>query len=148
MAELLCFLKFDVEVGAIVDLGQAGTTRRRTVPITGGVVSGAHNGIILPGGADWQEVRADGSLDIAARYVLKLDDGLVEVDSRGLRHATPEVLARLDRGELVDSSGYYFRTAIRFTTGSPALAYLNNLLCVSIGERRARSVHLDVRRVT
>jgi hypothetical protein len=144
MAELLPFLKFDVEVGAITDLGN----RRRMVPISGGSVSGAHAGIILPGGADWQQVMADGTLDIAARYVLKLDDGLVEVDSRGLRHASPEVLARLDRGEQVDKGEYYFRTAIRLFSSSPALAYLNHLLCISIGERRARSVHLDVRRLT
>lgn len=148
MAELLPFLTFDVTVEAIIDLGPSSGARRRMVPITGGTVAGAHNGIILPGGADWQEVLPDGSLDIAARYVLKLEDGLVEVDSRGLRHAAPQVLARIDRGEMVDKSDYYFRTAIRLRTTSPALGYLNSLLCVSIGERRARSVHLDVRRVT
>jgi len=145
--ELVPFLKLDVEVGAIVDLGQGGGTRRRLVPITGGTVSGTHNGVILPGGADWPEVLPDGSLDIAARYVLKLGDGLVEVDSRGLRHATPDVLARLDRGEQLDKSDYYFRTAIRLRTASTALAHLNTLLLVSVGERRARSVHREVYRV-
>ena len=70
------------------------------------------------------------------------------MDSRGLRHASPDVLARLDRGEQVDKADYYFRTAIRLSTTSPALAYLNALICVSIGERRARNVNLDVRRVT
>lgn len=118
------------------------------VPITGGTVCGAHSGIILPGGADWQDVLADGSLDIAARYVLKLDDGLVEVDSRGLRHATPEVLARIDRGEAVDRNDYYFRTAIRLRTAAAKLSYLNSMLLISVAERRARSVHLDVYRVT
>ena len=144
MIELVLFLKLDVEVDAIIDLGGG----RRMVPITGGTVSGTHSGTILPGGADWQEVLPDGSLDIAARYVLKLHDGLVDVDSRGLRHAAPEVLARLDRGEAVDKSDYYFRTAIRLRTSSPHLSYLNSLLLVSVGERRARSVHLDVYRVT
>jgi len=144
MIELIPFLKLDVEVDAIIDLGGG----RRMVPITGGTVCGAHPGTILPGGADWQEVLADGSLDIAARYILQLHDGLVEVDSRGLRHAAPEVLARLDRGEAVGRSDYYFRTAIRLRTSSSHLTYLNNLLLVSVGERRARSVHLDVYRLT
>ena len=144
MIELIPFLKLDVEVDAIIDLGGG----RRMVPITGGTVCGAHPGTILPGGADWQEVLADGSLDIAARYILQLHDGLVEVDSRGLRHAAPEVLARLDRGEAVGRSDYYFRTAIRLRTSSSRLTYLNNLLLVSVGERRARSVHLDVYRLT
>lgn len=144
MIELIPFLKLDVEVDAIIDLGGG----RRMVPITGGTVCGAHPGTILPGGADWQEVLADGSLDIAARYILQLHDGLVEVDFRGLRHAAPEVLARLDRGEAVGRSDYYFRTAIRLRTSSSHLTYLNNLLLVSVGERRARSVHLDVYRLT
>jgi len=144
MIELIPFLKLDVEVDAIIDLGGG----RRMVPITGGTVCGAHPGTILPGGADWQEVLADGSLDIAARYILQLHDGLVDVDSRGLRHAAPEVLARLDRGEAVGRSDYYFRTAIRLRTSSSHLTYLNNLLLVSVGERRARSVHLDVYRLT
>lgn len=50
MAELLSFLRFDVEVGAI---------RRRMVPITGGMVSGAHNGIILPDNLSLNELQPD-----------------------------------------------------------------------------------------
>lgn len=148
MIELVPFLELDVMVDAVIDLGSQGIAGRRMVPITGGTVSGAHSGVILPGGADWQQVLPDGSLDIAAHYVLKLNDGLVGVDSRGLRHATPEVLARLDRGDQVDRSDYYFRTAIRLRTSAAALTYLNNLLLLSVGERHARSVHLDVFRVT
>lgn len=147
MIELVPFLELHVQVDPVIDLGTSGTARRRLVPITGGTVSGAHSGTILPGGADWQEVFPDGGLDIAA-HVLKLEDGLVEVDLRGLRHAAPEVLARLDRGEEVDRSGYYFRTAVRLRTSVATLSYLNDLLLVSAGERRARSVHLDVYRVT
>jgi hypothetical protein len=142
------FLTLEVQVDPVIDLGAFGTARRRMVPITGGTVCGAHSGTVLPGGADWQEVRPDGSLDIAARYVLNLQEGLVEVDSRGLRHATPEVLARLERGEDVDRADYYFRTAIRLRSSAAALSHLNNLLLVSVGERRARKVHLDVYRVT
>jgi len=148
MIELVPFLALDVQVDAIIDLGNGRGARRRLVPIIGGTVSGAHSGTIMPGGSDWQEVLPDGSLDIAARYILQLEDGLVEVDSRGLRHATPEVLARLDHGENVDRSEYYFRTAIRLRTAVASLSYLNSLLLVSAGERRARSVHLDVFRVT
>lgn len=148
MVELLAFLKLDIEVGSIVELGQAGATQRRLVPILGGTVTGTHTGTILGGGADWQEVMPGGGLDIEARYVLKLPEGLVEVDSRGRRHAVPEVLARLDRGEDVNSSDYYFRTAMRLRTAAAGLLYLNSLLLVSVGERRAQSVHLDIYRVT
>jgi hypothetical protein len=146
MIELIPFLGLDVDVDPPIDLG--GVPCRRLVPIRGGTVSGTYSGTILPGGADWQEVLAGGSLDIAARYVLQLQDGLVEVDSRGLRHGAPDVLARLERGEKVDKSDYYFRTAIRLRTSAPQLSQLNRVLLVSLGERWARHVHLDVYRLT
>ncbi len=148
MVELLPFLQFSVEVGPLVDLGARNGIRHRMVPITGGTVSGTHAGTILPGGADWQEMSADGTLDIAARYVLSLEQGFVEVDSRGIRHAQPDVLARLDAGALVDKSEYYFRTAIRFRTSAQPLAYLNTLLAVSVGERHAHAVRLDIYRLS
>ena len=34
-------------------------------------------------------------------------------------------------------SAYYFRTAVRFETGHPKYAFLNRLLAVSTGDRRA-----------
>ena len=148
MIRLEPFLTFTVDVGPLTDLGLCGGVRRRLVPLLGGTVTGAHQGTVLPGGADWQQMSPDGALEIAARYILSLDEGLVEVDSRGLRHASPDVMARLDRGEAVDKSEYYFRTAIRFYSSSPKLAHLNSMLAVSIGERQARKVRLDVFRVT
>jgi hypothetical protein len=147
MIHLVPLLKLAVEVSDPVDLGVCGGVGRRMIPITGGSVSGAHNGTILPG-ADWQLVGPDGCLDIAAHYVLSLEEGLVEVDSRGLRHAVPAVAERLKQGAAVGRDEYYFRTAIRFKTSSPALAYLNTLIAVSVGERLMHCVNLDVFRLT
>ena len=51
----------------------------------------------------------------AACCVLRLDDGaLVRVVNRGLRHAAPDDMARLLRGEPVDPARVYFRTAPQF----------------------------------
>ena len=36
---------------------------------------------------------------------------MILVNSEGIRHGPPEVLARLMTGEMVDPSLYYFRTA-------------------------------------
>jgi hypothetical protein len=66
------------------------------------------------------------------------------VISDGLRHAAPEVLERLAAGDPVDPSEYYFRTHIRFATGSARFDHLNNLLAVAVGERHARGVDLTV----
>jgi hypothetical protein len=45
-------------------------------------------------------------------------------------------LAALARGESVDPSKYYFRTAPRFETSAPQYAFLNRLIAVASGDRR------------
>ncbi len=137
-------MTIEVKVDPPQEVGAVGGVRRRCIPIVGGTVSGKHNGVVLGGGADWQTIAPDGSLDLAARYTLKFSEGSVEVVSTGLRTAKPEVLARLDRGKPVPANEYYFRTAMRFHTGSLPLAYLNSILAVAKGERLAGLVRLTV----
>ena len=63
---------------------------------------------------------SDGSLDIHARYTVESDAGaLIQIDSKGMRHGPPDVLARMAKGEDVDPSLYYFRTVMRFETAHP-----------------------------
>ena len=102
-------------------------------------------GRILPGGADWQIVRSDGASDVQARYTIETDTGAhILVNSEGLRHGPPEVLARLLRGEAVDPTEYYFRTVMRFETGEKSLDWLNRILAIARGSREAKAVRLDV----
>jgi hypothetical protein len=54
------------------------------------------------------------------------------------------VIAALARGEAVDPARYYFRTALRFETSAPALAWMNRLIAVGRGAREPRAVRLDV----
>ena len=69
---------------------------------------------------------------------LEGDDGaLIYMTSFGLRHDQPEVLAALARGDVVDPSRYYFRTAPRFETSAPRYAFLNRLIAISWGDRKA-----------
>ncbi|MCZ7643420.1 MAG: DUF3237 domain-containing protein [Pseudorhodoplanes sp.] len=134
------------ELADILHLGATPYGERRIIHILGGSVEGPRlKGTILPGGADWQIIRADGVADIRARYTIAAETGgLVLVNSEGLRHGPPEVLARLARGENVDPALYYFRTAMRFETSDPALAWLNRILALARGAREARAVRLDV----
>jgi Protein of unknown function (DUF3237) len=130
---LVWMARLQVQVAPIVSLGApARHGERRYVPITGGTVSGPElNGTIVEVGVDWQVLRADGVLDIAAHYVIRLDDGaLIEVQSDGVRHGAPP-------------APVYFRTAVRFTTGHPAWLHLNKLLAVARGERLPDRVLLD-----
>ncbi|MBN8485052.1 MAG: DUF3237 family protein [Sphingomonadales bacterium] len=133
-------MQIELTVGAPIEVGEG----RRCIPINGGKVTGAFSGTVLPGGADWQRIAADGTIEIDARYVLELAEGRVEIRSRGLRAAPPDILARLAAGEAVDPSLYYFRTAIRFQTAADTLRRLNRILAISHGERLADTVRLTI----
>jgi len=130
------------EVAAPIVIGAGAAGERRIVPIIGGRVSGPRlEGEILPGGADFQLIRPDGVAEIEARYALRLNDGaLVHVVNRGLRHAAPEDVERLLRGEAVPPERVYFRTAPCFETAAPAHAWLRRRLFVGLGERQPAAV--------
>ena len=65
-----------------------------------------------------------------------------------MRHAPPDVMARLARGDAVARDEYFFRTLMRFQTGAPAWTHLNKVMAIAVGQREARLVVLDVYRIT
>jgi hypothetical protein len=136
-------------VDEIVTLGAAPYGERRYVALGAGTAQGPElNGSVVEGGIDWQLLRADGVLDIAAHYVIRTHDGaLVEVRSEGMRHGPPDVMERLARGEAVPPDQYFFRTVMRFTTGDARWQHLNRTMAIARGEREARVVTLDVYRL-
>jgi hypothetical protein len=134
------------ELAGIQKLGATPYGERRIINILGGAVEGPRlKGRILPGGADWQIVRADGVVDLRARYTVETESGgLILVNSEGYRHGPPEVMAALARDETVDPSRYYFRAVMKFETADPAAAWLNRILALAAGSRENRAVRLDV----
>lgn len=75
------------------------------------------------------------------RYTLRTDRGdLLYVRSRSIRHGSPEVLARLGRGEDVDPGEYTFRTSTRIETAAPDLDWLNKGIFISAAGRQAAGV--------
>lgn len=131
-----------IDIAAPLDLGKTPRGQRRVINITGGAFAGPRlSGRILAGGADWQIVRADGIVEVDARYSLETDDGaLIYIGNWGLRHGPPGVIGRLSAGERVDPSEYYFRTVPTFETGASQYAWLNGIIAVAVGERRADAV--------
>ncbi|HET7197342.1 MAG TPA: DUF3237 domain-containing protein [Burkholderiales bacterium] len=148
--KLQALLRAEITLAPAQELGEAPLGRRRIIPITGGRFRGERlSGRVLPGGADWQIVRADGVAQLEARYTLETDDGaLVYVRNVGLRHGPPEVLARIAAGEAVDPALYYMRATPSFETGAAKYAWLNRIVCVATGARRKEAVELDVYEVT
>ena len=82
---------------------------------------------------------------IDVRIALKTDDdALIYMQYRGVRHSSPAVAERLVRGEQVDPAEYYFRTSPFFETGSAKYAWINNIVCVAVGERLPSAVRYNV----
>jgi hypothetical protein len=52
-----------------------------------------------------------------------------------MRSGPPEVLARLNAGEVVDPGSYYFRTVAQFETGAAAYQWLTQAIFIAAAER-------------
>jgi len=118
-------------------LGRTPAGERRIVAVTGGSFEGERlSGVVEPGGSDWIIGRPDGSLRLDVRLSLRTADGaLIGMTYAGFRHGPAEVIERLNRGETVDPSQYYFRTIPLFETAAPQYAWLNNIVSVARGHR-------------
>lgn len=138
-----------VELSPPHEMGDCPAGLRRIIPIIGGTASGPLlNGRILPIGADWQTVQTGGIADLDARYAIETTDGaVIEVVSKGIRHASAEVAARIAAGDAVPASEYYMRTAIRLDSGHPDYAWVNRALFLATGAKVGSTVTLSVYRV-
>jgi Protein of unknown function (DUF3237) len=135
---LTLIYRLEAMLGEPLDLGEVSQGHRRIVPLTGGAFAGPElNGKLLPGAsADWQLVLPDGTVLGDIRYTLETEEGaLLYVQSRGVRHGSAEVLARLGRGDDVDASEYTFRTSTRIETASRELDWLNKGIFVGVAGR-------------
>lgn len=135
--------RLEATVGAPLELGNIERGRRHIVPLTGGAFTGPEiSGQLLPGAsADWQIVLPDGTALGDIRYTLRSDAGaLLYVQSRGIRHGSPEVLARLGRGEHVDASQYTFRTSTQIETAATELDWISKGIFISVGGRQLGGV--------
>ena len=145
----------DARLGPLEDHGVTRAGHRRVVPIAGGRVGGLPDGQtrldaeILPGGADWQVVRPDGTIEIDTRYSARTPAGEhLHFRTAGVRSGPPDVLAALLRGEDVDPASYYFRVAVYLETSAPWLAFLERSIFIASAVRGADSVSYTAYRVT
>ena len=135
--------RLEVTLGEPVRLGDTVQGDRRIVPMTAGTFSGPsiRGKLVAGASADWQIVLPDGTAFADIRYTLRTEDGqLLYVQARGVRHGSPDVLARLAQGEDVDPSEYTFRTATQIQTAESALGWLNRGVFISVGARQPSGV--------
>ena len=136
-ARPLFVMRLDVRPLQIV--GAAPGAFRRVGVVPGGAFEGERlSGAVMEGGADWQAVRGDGATTLDVRLVLKTDDeALIGMTYRGLRCGPPDIMARMEKGEAVDPGSYYFRMSASFETAAAHYDWLNRIIALGIGHRRA-----------
>lgn len=127
-------------------IGATPNGSRRIGLVSGGRFEGPKlKGNVLPGGADWIIGRPDGSTTLDVRIVLETDDGAtIGMTYRGMRHGPAAVMEKLNAGEVVDPSQYYFRTAIAFETAAPKYDWLNRIIAVGTGSRPPEGPIYDI----
>jgi hypothetical protein len=138
------FARLSVHVGTPQEVGHGPFGQRRVIPILGGAVQGeGWSGRVLPGGADFQRIAGGTLAELDARYVIETDAGdRIFVANRAVRAASPEVTARLLRGEPVDPAQVYFRCTPVFETASAPLAWINERIFVGTGVRHPDRVEI------
>jgi Protein of unknown function (DUF3237) len=140
--ELKFFADLSVQVDKPQEVGKTHHGVRRVIPILGGTVEAqGWRGRVLSGGADFQLLLGPSMAELDARYVIETDAGdMIFVTNRAVRTASPEVMAKIIRGEPVDPSTVYFRCSPSFETASPALSWIVERLFIGTGARHPDKV--------
>lgn len=127
--------RIEVQVEPPIALGELAGAERRIIAIAGGTlhISGLF-GTILPGGADTQSVRPDGTIDLTARYAADMGEaGKLLIENTGIRRVGP-----------TSSDAPYFRGVMRFAAPPGALQWLNHSVFINTGRREGGTVILDL----
>ena len=126
-----------LDVRKLLIVGATPGAYRRIGVVHGGSFEGERlSGEVLDGGSDWQTVRKDGTTTLNVRLVLKTkDDALICMTYQGVRHGPPDVVERIEKGEVVDPTSYYFRINPLFETAAAKYDWLNRVVGVGIGHR-------------
>ena len=130
-----------------IEMGETPAGARRIFAVSGGTFRGDRlAGTISPMvGSDLLLGRPDGTFQQDVRMLLITDDDVpILMTYRGIRRASPEVDARLARGEPVSPSEYYLRTTPYFETTSGKYGWINGVVAVATGGRVPEGVRYQV----
>jgi len=139
-------LTLRLAVSGMQPIGETPSGNRRIGLVAGGTFEGPKlRGIVLPGGSDWIIGRPDGVTALDVRIVLQTDDdATIGLTYRGLRHGPAAVMEKLNSGQFVDPSEYYFRTIVVFETASPKYTWLNKVFGIGTGSRPPEGPIYDI----
>lgn len=133
----------NINLGKPQDLNITRYGKRRIINIEGGSVQGPEiNGTILPGGADWQTIRTDGTTDISARYTIMTDDEeLLYIQDKGIRTLPEQMISEGASNHEVEQSKFIMRTTAKIEANENSkYDWLNRSIIVSAGFRKEASI--------
>ena len=137
----LTTLSLDIDLAAIVAIGDTPVGHRLVAPISGGTYAGERlSGMVLPGGSDWVTRRADGNSTIDVRLTLQTDDGAtLGLTYTGRFLGVVGTMQRFVAGEPVDAGDFSLQMVAKFETGDARYAWLNDAIVIGVGEQTASS---------
>ena len=133
----LTTLSLDVDLAAIVSIGDTPAGDRLVAPVAGGSFAGERlSGMVLPGGSDWVTRRADGNSMIDVRLVLQTKDGAtLGLTYQGRFLGAAATMQRFVAGLAVDAGDFSLQTVAKFETGDARYAWLNDTIVIGVGEQ-------------
>jgi len=128
-------LSYRATLKPMVMVGPGPFGNRAIVDVTGGAFEGPRlRGKILPSGADWLLMGADGFGRLDVRATFETDDGaFLYLSYHGLLEMNDRVMTALTQGPATAFGEVRFFTAPRFETGDPRYAWLNRVVAVAEG---------------
>ncbi len=123
----------DLKTPLAIENGPYGT--RTIFDVTGGEFKGQRfSGKVLPSGADWLLVDADGVGHLDVRITLETEDGAhIYVQYLGVIVMNEKVIAALEQGGSTEYGDTYFMTQLRFEAGDSRYKWLNGVMAVAEG---------------
>ncbi|MEY9216369.1 hypothetical protein ABIA50_000860 [Bacillus subtilis] len=129
------FASLEIKVDPPITIGETSLGLRRFIPIRSGTITGEVKGRILPGGADSQMIRANGRIDLSARYVIETaDHELIYIENNGIRQVSEPFRKQAAAGEIIEPEHVYF---VRYRRLKQAVKSINGSMtaCLSVPQK-------------
>jgi hypothetical protein len=127
-----------LEVPPLFVVGATPDAFRRIGVIQGGSFEGERLSGVVLNGNDWQSVRNNSCNKLDVRLLLQTNDGaLIVMTYQAMRTGPATIMEKLDKGEPVEPTSYYFRMNPTFETQAGKYDWINRIIAVGTGHRLA-----------
>jgi hypothetical protein len=127
-----------LEVPPLFVVGATPDAFRRIGVIQGGSFEGERLSGVVLNGNDWQSVRNNSCNKLDVRLLLQTNDGaLIVMTYQAMRTGPATIMEKLDKGEPVEPTSYYFRMNPTFETHAGKYDWINRIIAVGTGHRLA-----------